>query len=146
MSFTELAKEIAVAAHSGQFDKAGVPYIEHPKYVAEQMDSEDEKAVAFLHDVLEDTEVTAEDLLRLFPLHIVDAVIAITRQGNESYDKFIERVKQNPLACSVKLMDLRHNLEINRIPVPTEKDIARLEKYRRAYENLTFPTCDSAND
>lgn len=135
-SFLNTAIRIATEAHAGQVDKAGAPYIGHPRYVAEQLDSEDEKTVAYLHDVLEDTSVTGEDLARHFPPHILDAVIALTRNEHESYDEFIARVKQNPLARRVKLADLQHNMMLERIVQPTEADLQRLEKYRRSYGQL----------
>ena len=132
----ELAKEIATAAHEGQEDKAGMPYICHPQFVADHVESADEKIVAYLHDVLEDTPVTEEHLAQWFPAHIIEAVNALTRRENECYFDFIGRVKLNPLARSVKQADLQHNMMLERIPEPTEKDYLRLDKYREAYCRL----------
>ena len=91
-----------------------------------------------LHDIVEDTHFTFEDLLREgIPAEIVDAVRCLTKIENETYDMFIERVKTNPIAIAVKLNDLRDNMDITRLPEITDKDIARLCKYHRAYSELS---------
>jgi (p)ppGpp synthase/HD superfamily hydrolase len=134
----DLAKSIAQKAHAGQADKAGVPYIEHPKFVAGLLETEDEKIVAYLHDVLEDTEITVEYLGSLFESRIVDAVLALTKEMNESYDDYLSRVKKNPLARAVKLKDLYHNMMLDRLQFPTDRDLKRVEKYKKAYEFLSI--------
>ena len=128
-----LAKSIAIKAHEGQVDKAGAPYWHHPAFVADQVATDEEKAVAWLHDVVEDTDVTFEDLLAQgIPSEVVEGVKAITKVAGESYDVYLNRVKANPLARAVKLADLRHNMDLSRIEEPTEKDFARIEKYKVA--------------
>ena len=136
MNIVDKALEIAIKAHKGQRDLAGVDYIEHPKAVANLVNSDEEKAVAYLHDVLEDTYITEKDLLQIgIPNNIVLAVKVLTKEKNEPYTKYIERVKENKLASTVKIADLQHNMNLSRIPNPRKRDYERLEKYKRA---LTF--------
>ena len=131
------ALEIAVIAHNGQIDKAGKPYIGHPVYIALQMETEEEKAVALLHDVIEDTEYTEADLINAgIPENVVDAVKAITHPEGQDYYEYLQEVKKNPLALKVKIQDVMHNSDISRIERPTEKDYARLEKYKKAMKIL----------
>ena len=138
MDALALAEEIAREAHKGQVDKAGKEYINHPLYVASQMTTKDEKIVALLHDVVEDTHVTLEYLRKQgFSSEIVDAVDAITKRDNEDYSEYLHRVKSNSLARKVKLADLFHNMDISRLQTPTEKDYERLEKYKKAYQYLS---------
>lgn len=104
------ALNIAYAAHQGQFDKSGVPYIFHPAYLASQMDTEDEIIVALLHDIVEDTAVTFDDLERdSFPVSVIDALRLLTHDDSEEYLSYVKRIKGNPLAAKIKLADLRHN-------------------------------------
>lgn len=136
--FVAVAEDIARRAHAGQTDKAGVPYIEHPAWVAARVEGRDAQAVAWLHDVLEDADVTAEDLAEAgIPANVVDAVLALTRRLGEGYEAYLARVAENPLAVQVKLADLEHNSDLSRIPHPTERSRARAEKYRRAREFLS---------
>jgi (p)ppGpp synthase/HD superfamily hydrolase len=136
MNIVDKALEIAIKAHKGQRDLAGVDYIEHPKSVANLVNSDEEKAVAYLHDVLEDTYITEKDLLQMgIPNNIVLAVKVLTKEKNEPYTKYIERVKENKLASTVKIADLQHNMNLSRIANPSKRDYERLEKYKRA---LTF--------
>lgn len=109
--YLELAKSIATKAHEGQtrWDKF-TPYITHPEAVANLVEQEKEKVVAWLHDVVEDTPITLSDLMDSFPTDIVSAVDAITKRGNEDYDKYIRRVGNNPLSRVVKIADITHNL------------------------------------
>ena len=100
------------------------------------METDEEKAVAWLHDVLEDTNVSAESLARVFPAQIMEALNALTHGNNESYEEYIKRVRLNPLAAKVKLADLTHNMDLNRLPCPSKKDFDRVEKYKRAYNEL----------
>jgi (p)ppGpp synthase/HD superfamily hydrolase len=113
-------------------DKAGMPYAAHPEFVASQMDTDTERAVAWLHDVVEDTSVTLADLKQVFPREITDAVDAITKRADEAYDSYIARVKNNPVARKVKLADLRHNMDTSRLRKVSAGDSARLAKYRYA--------------
>lgn len=130
--FHELAFQIAKKAHSKQVDKAGKDYILHLMKVASYMDTDTEKAVAYLHDVLEDTNVTEDELRNMFPNEIVDGVITLTHRKDESYFEYISRVSTSKLAKKIKVADLLHNLDITRIKEPTKQDYQRLEKYKKA--------------
>lgn len=127
-----LAYALAAYAHRDQKDKAGRPYIEHPVKVSEGVTGEDEKIVALLHDVLEDTFVQETTIRNLFGDEIADAVLAMTRVPGENYMDFIRRCRENPLAWTVKLADLAHNMYLSRLENVSEKDLKRLEKYRKA--------------
>ena len=138
-SMVDLALSIARQAHEGQLDKAGVDYIEHPIYVASQVESEKEKAVALLHDVLEDSSVTAEELLIAgLPETVVTTVQVLTKQTGQDYQSYLQAVKSNPLACRVKLADLKHNSDLSRLTSITEKDRERLKKYKKAIDFLSM--------
>lgn len=127
----------AYNAHSGQFDKSGIPYIMHPFHVAETMKDEDSTTVALLHDIIEDTKYTKEDLLNEgFPEHIVNAIVSLSRESDESYMDYIRRVKKNNLAKIVKLADLEHNSDLSRTDAVTEEDLKRVKKYNKARDIL----------
>lgn len=130
--YQELALQIAKKAHEGQVDKAGKDYILHPMTVASYMDTDTEKAVAYLHDALEDTDASVDELRNMFSTEIVDAVITLTRNKDDSYFEYIQKVSKSKLAKKVKAADLLHNLDITRIKEPTERDFKRLEKYKKA--------------
>ena len=133
------AKAIATSAHNEQVDKAGKPYIEHPLRVMNMGKTVEEKIVGVLHDVVEDSEWTFEMLEKEgMPKEVVDALKCVTKLSeDEDYDHFIARVKTNPLAVKVKLNDLKDNMDITRLGKVTEKDLPRLNKYIRAYKQLT---------
>ena len=135
--FQELALQIAKEAHAGQVDKAGKDYILHPITVASYMDTDVEKTIAYLHDVLEDTSVTVDELRNHFSNEIVDTVITLTHRKDESYFEYIQRISKSKLAKKVKVADLLHNLDITRIKEPTKQDYERLEKYKKAILYLT---------
>ena len=136
-SMFDLALSIAKKAHKGQYDKAGVDYIEHPLFVASQVDTQEEKAVALLHDVLEDSPYTAEELkLAGLPETVVTAVQVLTKKKGQDYQLYLELVKSNPIARRVKLADLKHNSDLSRLTTITEKDRERLEKYKKAIDYL----------
>ena len=138
-SMVDLALSIARKAHEGQLDKAGVDYIEHPIYVASQVDTEEEKAVALLHDVIEDSPVSAEGLLQAgLPETVVTAVQVLTKKKEQDYQTYLETVKKNPLARVVKLSDLKHNSDLSRLSSITEKDRERLKKYKKAIDFLSM--------
>jgi len=138
MPTLEDAIALAALAHHGQVDKASAPYILHPLRLLLRMETEAERIVAVLHDVVEDTPYTLDALRRLgFPEAVVEAVDALTRREGESYEAFVARAAGNPLARRVKIADLEDNLDLSRIAAPTEKDYRRLERYRRALERLT---------
>ena len=138
MSTLERAIEIATEAHRGQFDKAGNDYIGHPLRVMAAGKTTEEKIVGVLHDVVEDTGWTFERLATEgFSAEVIEALRCVTKLSeNEPYDKFIARVKENPLAVAVKLNDLSDNMDISRLKELTEKDFKRLQKYHRAYKEL----------
>ena len=134
------AIDIAYSAHINQRDKAGRPYFMHPVIVASQMDSEYEICTALLHDVVEDTHVTIEELEREFPKEITDAIRLLTHDDNTDYLDYVREIKKNPIARKVKLADLNHNLDITRIEDNgnlLEGFMRRREKYETARKILT---------
>lgn len=136
-SQSEKAYEIAKKAHLGQIDKAGEDYIKYPEKVASFVNSDEEKAVAYLHDVIEDTELTLEDLREYgFSEEVLKAVDVITKKKGQDYQTYLNSVKENKLARVVKLADLRHNSDLTRLINITEKDIERKEKYQKAIDFL----------
>lgn len=136
-SMFDLALSIAKKAHKGQYDKAGVDYIEHPLFVASLVDTQEEKAVALLHDVLEDSPYTAEELILAgLPETVVSAVQILTKKKGQDYQQYLELVKSSPIARRVKLADLKHNSDLSRLATVTEKDLERLEKYKKTIDYL----------
>lgn len=137
VDIVKTALEIALKAHEGQKDKAGQPYINHPLRVSEGVATAEEKAVALLHDVIEDSDITLADLrAHGLPDQVVEAVDCITKCGREDYESYLQRVKSNPIARAVKIADIEHNSDLSRIPHPSPLDYARAEKYRRGLEIL----------
>lgn len=140
MIYTELtnkAIKIAFEAHAGQLDRSGLPYVLHPIHVAEQMKDEDTCVVALLHDVIEDTDMTLEDLRTYgFTEAQLEGVRLMTRLEDEDYFDYVRNLKDNPIARAVKIEDLKHNSDKARISVMTEDDQKRLEKYKKALEIL----------
>lgn len=138
MSNYELALKIATEAHKGQVDKAGVPYINHPLTVASLVDTEEEKIVALLHDTIEDTSITEQDLIDYgFPNEIVKAVKLLTHNKNVPYMDYVAKIKDNELARKVKIADLTHNSDLSRLKEITDKDKKRYKKYQKALLYLT---------
>ena len=136
--YLDRAIELAKQHHEGQTDKAGKPYIEHPLRVMNQVESEEEKIVAVLHDIVEDTDISLDDLRNEgFSEKVVSAVECLTKQDGENYDSYIERISFNPLAVKIKLADLEDNSDLTRLPEVTDKDLERIEKYDKALEKLT---------
>ena len=135
---TRKAMIIAYEAHKNQVDKSGVPYIYHPIHVAEQMDTENECIIALLHDVVEDTNVTFKQLEEVFSKEIIDLLKLLTREENIEYDEYIKRIKNNSIACKVKIADLTHNLDKTRLDFVTEVDVKRSEKYKKALQILYY--------
>lgn len=134
---TKAALGICYAAHKDQLDKGGMPYVFHPYRVAEQMHTENEVTVALLHDVVEDSNITIEDLRsKKFPLDVILAVSVLTREQGAPYFEYIEKVNKNELARKVKIADLKDNMDLSRLDKPTENDKKRVEKYRRALHLL----------
>ena len=137
-STLEDAVTIAAQAHKGQRDKAGAPYLLHPLRMMLRMESEAAMVAAVLHDVVEDTEWTLGRLREAgFSEEVLEAVDCLTHREGESYREFVERVRTNPIARQVKIADLEDNMNVRRMSQLGEKDLARLEKYHRAWCVLT---------
>ena len=137
MNIIEKSLEIALKAYAGQTDKAGETYILHPLRLMARMETEEEKSVALLHDVIEDSDYTAEDLINNgIPTNVVDAVLSLTKQNGENYEKFIERVLKNKLASKIKIVDIEDNINILRLNSINNKDLERIAKYHKAWQTL----------
>jgi len=133
----EKAIGIAAQAHAGQVDKAGAPYILHPLRVMLAVASLDERIVAVLHDVVEDTDWTFDQLrIKGFAESMPEALDAVTHREGESYEDFVQRAAKNPIDRNVKRADLLDNLNLSRIPAPTPNDHDRVAKYRKALSIL----------
>jgi len=137
MPTLEDAIALAVQAHRGQVDKAGQPYILHPLRMLFRLESEDERIVAVLHDVIEDTPTTFADLRALgYAEEILQALDCVTRRPDETYEQFIERAAANPLARRVKLADLEDNMDLRRMRALADHDLERLQRYLDAWQKL----------
>ena len=133
----EQAISIASLAHAGQLDKGGEPYILHPLIVMMKLKDEKQRIVAVLHDAIEDTRVTDIDLVvKGLDIDLLNVILTLTRNKNESYDKYIDRISHNEFAIQVKLADLEDNMDMSRIKNPTGKDYERVDKYYEAREKL----------
>lgn len=143
MIYTELtnkAMKLAYAAHHGQLDKSGMPYIFHPIHLAEQMDDEISCCAALLHDVVEDTDVTMEQLQKDFPEEVIAVLELLTHEKGVDYFDYVRAIRQNPIAVKIKLADLAHNSDQTRCvgaDLPEERLAYWREKYRRAKAILT---------
>jgi (p)ppGpp synthase/HD superfamily hydrolase len=138
MATLERAILIAAQAHLGQRDKGGAPYILHPLRMMMRMESEAAMMAAVLHDVVEDSDWTLEQLRgEGFSEEVLQAVDCLTRRNYESYDEFVARAQANPIARRVKIADLEDNLNVKRLGKMTAKDLARIEEYHRAWRALT---------
>ena len=125
--------KLCYEAHKDQVDKSGLPYVFHPAYVAEQMTDEATTIVALLHDVVEDTDYTLEDLAAEgFGKEILEAVALMTHEDDVPYLDYVAKLKDNPIARAVKLADLAHNSDLSRIGEVDEETKQRLEKYKKA--------------
>lgn len=135
----ERAFGIAFKAHKGQKDRAGKPYIRHPLHVASTMETDEEVATALLHDVIEDTDVTIEELAAEgFSQEVLEAVSLLTHL-DEPYHEYIALIKKNPLARKVKIADLVHNMDISRLPKLERRDFERMVEYSVAMQLLLAP-------
>ena len=136
MIYTDLTKKamkLCYAAHRDQVDKSGMPYVFHPFHLAQQMKDETSIVAALLHDVVEDTVYTLDDLRNMgFPEQVLEALALLTHEASVPYLEYVARVKENPIARAVKLADLRHNSDLTRLDYVDEKTMERVEKYRRA--------------
>ena len=147
MIYTELTKKamkLCFDAHQHQVDKSGIPYVFHPMIVAERMTSELTTTVALLHDVVEDTDYTLEDLRAMgYPEDVISALSLLAHAPCVPYMDYVKEIAKNPIAREVKLGDLRHNSDIARLSKVTEKDLSRVEKYRKAIEYLESVACQA---
>lgn len=132
---TKKAMQIAYEAHHGQVDLGDMPYILHPVHLAEQMEDEISCAAALLHDVVEDTSVTMEQLRQLFPKEVTEVVALLTHREDEDYYDYVRRIKDHPVAKKIKLADLDHNSDRNRwtaAKIPEDKQQRLKIKYEKA--------------
>jgi (p)ppGpp synthase/HD superfamily hydrolase len=137
MKLIEKSLLIALRAYAGKTDKAGREYILHPLRVMAKMETEMEMSAALLHDVIEDSEITAQDLLdEGIPAEVVEAVRCLTKNENEEYMAFIARAKRNKLAAKVKMADIEDNIDVLRLASLNEYDLARIQKYHAAWHFL----------
>lgn len=140
MIYTNLIKKalkLCYEVHQKQVDKANIPYVFHPFYLAMQMDSEEEIIVALLHDVIEDSNYELNDLIAMgFSQRVVEAIACLTHNQYLSYDDYIKKISYNELAKKVKIADLKHNSNLSRLDEITDDDIRRLNKYKKALEIL----------
>lgn len=140
MIYTDLTKKamkLAFEAHKEQVDKSGMPYIYHPIHLAEQMQDEATACVALLHDVVEDTELTLDDLEKEgFTEPILKALYLMTHDDAVPYMDYVKKIKDNPIAKAVKLADLKHNSDLSRLNNVDQKAVERAEKYKQAIELL----------
>ena len=134
---TKTALKLCFEAHKDQTDKSGLPYVFHPFHLAEQMPDEKTTVVALLHDVIEDTDYTLDDLKNMgFLDDILSAIALMTHDDGVPYMEYIALIKKNPIAKMVKLADLRHNSNMSRLDKVTAHDRERAEKYKKAIEFL----------
>jgi len=134
---TKKALAVCFEAHKSQVDKSGLPYVFHPFHLAEQMKDEMTTIVALLHDVIEDTSITVEELRDMgFPAEAIAAIQIMTHDKSIPYMDYVARIKKNPIAREVKLADLKHNSDLARLNEVAEKDLERLKKYKKAISLL----------
>ena len=146
MIYTEMTKKalkLCFEAHKDQTDKSGMPYVFHPFHLAEQMPDEETTIVALLHDVIEDTPCTPEDLRAMgFDEDVLDALALMTHDKRIPYMDYVAKIKENRIARTVKMADLRHNSDLTRLDEIDEKAKKRIEKYKAAFEILS--ACESS--
>ena len=134
---TKKALKLCFEAHRDQTDKSGMPYVFHPFHLAEQMTDEYTVTVALLHDVVEDTDITFEDITGMgFPAEVTDALKLLTHDDAVEYMDYVAKIKHNPIAKAVKLADLSHNSDTSRLDSVDEKALKRVEKYAAAIKLL----------
>ena len=130
---TKKALNLCFEAHKEQRDKSGMPYVFHPFHLAVQMETEETTIVALLHDLVEDTNYTIEDLTNMgFGKNITEAIALMTHTDDVDYMDYVRAIKENPIAKAVKLADLQHNSDLTRLDVVDEKALQRREKYQKA--------------
>ena len=140
MIYTEMTKKamrLCFDAHKDQVDKSNIPYVFHPIHLAEQMQDEETTTVALLHDVVEDTDITLQQLAEMgFSAAVVEAIGLMTHDDGVPYMDYVAKIAKNPIAAKVKLADLRHNSDLTRLDQVDERALARVEKYKKAMELL----------
>ncbi len=135
---TKKALKLCFEAHKNQVDKSGMPYVFHPFHLAEQMNDERTTIVALLHDIVEDTDYTFDDLRSMgFENEIIEALMLMTHDKAIPYMEYVKNIKNNPIAKAVKLADLRHNSDLSRLDIVDAKALERKEKYADAIRLLT---------
>ena len=141
MIYTDLTKKalkLCFDAHKNQVDKTGAPYVFHPFHLAEQMTDEISTICALLHDVVEDTEYTFDDIRKMgFPQEVIDILVLLTHIDGVPYMEYVEKISVNSIAKQVKLADLRHNSDLTRLNIIDEKALARVDKYQKAITILS---------
>ena len=141
MLYTDMTKKalkLCFDAHKEHLDKSGMPYVFHPFHLAEQMPDEATTCVALLHDVVEDTDMTFEQLeAEGFPPEVITALRLMTHDERTPYLDYVAELKKNPLAAAVKLADLQHNSDLTRLDHADENAMRRVEKYKKAIALLT---------
>ena len=136
-ALTKKAMKVCFEAHKNQVDKTGLPYVFHPFHLAEQMDDELSTVCALLHDVVEDTDITLNDLLKMgFPNDVIDVLSLLTHDMSVPYMDYVKNLSTNPTARKVKIADLLHNSDLGRLEHPTEHDIQQQTKYLAAMKLL----------
>lgn len=129
----EIAIRLAEKYHEGQLDKGGYPYIEHPLRVMEGVETIEEKVLAVLHDVLEDCDISRNQLIKEgIPENLVAKLELLCKGKNEDYFDYIDRIKTDKSTINVKLSDLKDNMNLERLKEVTEMDRKRFEKYKKA--------------
>ena len=137
-ALTKMAMKVCFDAHKNQVDKTGLPYVFHPFHLAEQMDDEISTVCALLHDVIEDTELSFDDLREMdFPKEVLDVLMLLTHEDDVPYMDYVKKIGTHPIAKKVKIADLMHNSDVTRLDVIDEYAIKRNEKYREALRLLT---------
>ena len=136
-AMTKRAIKLMYEVHKNQVDKAGLPYVLHPIHVAEEMPDETTTIVALLHDVVEDSNITFETLIKLgFNEEVIESLKLLTHNDNVDYFEYIKTVGTNPISTKVKLADLKHNSDLSRLDKVTEEDLLRVEKYKKCIDYL----------
>lgn len=134
---TKRALKLCFEVHKDQLDKSGLPYVFHPFHLAEQMEDENTTIVALLHDVIEDTDFTLDDLRSWgFNKSVIEALALMTHDENVPYMDYIAKLQTNPIARAVKLADLRHNSDLTRLDIVDERALSRVRKYAQAIKLL----------
>jgi (p)ppGpp synthase/HD superfamily hydrolase len=135
---TKKALKLCFLAHRDQVDKSGMPYVFHPFHLAEQMMDEDTTVVALLHDVVEDTPHTLDDLKKMgFSSQIIEAISLMTHEPGVPYMDYVQKIKENAIARAVKLADLKHNSDLTRLDIIDDRAKQRVEKYAQAIRLLS---------